>query len=141
VTARALAAAAALAICALACRAAAAGRLPQPTGVACFPCHSTVKFAKGPPFPHASAAHAKAGHCHVCHRGVGHQPKTIDRGACLRCHAEGSAPLRILPAAAAQPPDPAAPPRAQADRPRPLANPTATSQEAKARASDGTTSK
>jgi hypothetical protein len=139
VSARALAAAAALALCALACRAAAAGRLPQPTDVACFPCHSTVKFAKGPPFPHASAAHAKAGHCHVCHKGMGHEAKTIERGACLRCHAEGSAPLRILPAAGVQPPDraPPVPPRGAAAR----VDPTATSPEAKVRASDGTRSK
>lgn len=75
----------------------AAARVPQRTELVCFPCHSQLKFEKGPPFAHASAAHKAVGHCHSCHMGSGHEPREIDRAACLTCHEERSAALSILP--------------------------------------------
>ena len=72
-------------------------RLPTPADLPCFPCHSAIKFEKGPPFAHGIEAHRTAGHCHLCHQGEGHHDgKTLDRGACLTCHAEGSKELSIL---------------------------------------------
>ncbi|MFL5290369.1 MAG: hypothetical protein ACJ79U_02530, partial [Myxococcales bacterium] len=62
----------------------------------CFSCHSQAIFEKGPKFAHASAAHGGAGHCHVCHRGAGHEPRAIERSACLTCHGERSPELGIL---------------------------------------------
>jgi hypothetical protein len=73
-------------------------RLPSRSELVCFPCHSHLKFEKGPPFAHGSAAHRQVGHCHVCHQGTGHEPREIDRGACLACHEAGSEPLGILAA-------------------------------------------
>lgn len=72
----------------------ASSRLPKRADLVCFPCHSHVKFEKGPPFPHAPAAHRM--HCHTCHEGGGHHGQEIDRSACLSCHEEGSAELHIL---------------------------------------------
>lgn len=63
-----------------------AARLPQREELVCFPCHSLVRFEKGPPFAHAFAAHRGAGHCHLCHQGQHHEGRAIDRGACLSCH-------------------------------------------------------
>jgi hypothetical protein len=71
-------------------------RLPHREDLVCFPCHSHVKFEKGPPFAHGVAAHKTAGHCHVCHRGAGHEPREIERSACLTCHDERSRELGIL---------------------------------------------
>lgn len=68
-------------------------RLPARADLPCFPCHSQVKFEKGRRFPHALAAHQRAGHCHLCHLGAGHHGREIDREACLTCHQEGSEPL------------------------------------------------
>ncbi len=76
--------------------AALAGRLPQRQDLVCFPCHSQLKFEKGPPFAHAASHHRNAGHCHVCHLGQGHEGRPIDKAACLTCHEEGSENLRIL---------------------------------------------
>ena len=81
-------------------------RVPQREELPCFPCHSQVKFEKGPPFPHAKAPHKFAGHCHLCHEGMGHEGKTIDRAACLGCHEEGSPEITAglgQPSAAAPP--------------------------------------
>lgn len=61
-------------------------RLPQREELVCFPCHSHVKFEKGPRFAHGLPAHRGAGHCHVCHQGQHHEGRAIDRGACLSCH-------------------------------------------------------
>lgn len=71
-------------------------RVPQRSELVCFPCHSQIKFEKGPPFAHASAGHRGAGHCHACHVGKGHEPRQIDREACLTCHEERAAALKIL---------------------------------------------
>ena len=76
--------------------AALAARLPQRPDLVCFPCHSQLKFEKGPPFAHAASHHRNAGHCHVCHTGAGHEGRVIDRTACLTCHAEEAEELRIL---------------------------------------------
>ena len=65
-----------------------AARLPQREELVCFPCHSHVRFEKGPPFAHGLMAHRNAGHCHVCHQGQHHEGRAIDRGACLTCHDE-----------------------------------------------------
>ena len=73
-----------------------ASRLPQREELVCFPCHSHLKFERGPPFAHGSSAHRKAGHCHICHQGKGHEPREIDRSACLSCHDERSQALQIL---------------------------------------------
>ena len=75
---------------------AAASRLLRREDLVCFPCHSHVSFEKGPRFAHASAGHRGAGHCHVCHRGAGHEPRAIERSACLTCHGEQSRELEIL---------------------------------------------
>lgn len=73
-----------------------AARLPERADLPCFPCHAQLKFKNGPPFGHATAAHRSAGHCHVCHVGMGHHGNEIDRAACLGCHQEGSKELLIL---------------------------------------------
>jgi hypothetical protein len=73
-----------------------AARVPKREELVCFPCHSHLKFEKGPPFAHGSTAHRKVGHCHVCHQGKGHEGREIDRTACLTCHGEGSEALRTL---------------------------------------------
>ena len=70
--------------------------LPRRSELTCFPCHSQLKFEKGPAFPHALAAHRAAGHCHVCHLGSGHHGRQIDGGACLTCHEAGSPQLARL---------------------------------------------
>ena len=54
-----------------------ASRKPKREDLVCFPCHSLLKFEKGPPFPHSLAAH---------------------RAACLACHETGSPELTILAA-------------------------------------------
>ncbi len=72
-----------------------AAKLPQRQDLVCFPCHSQLKFEKGP-FPHAKAAHKMAGHCHVCHQGSHHEGRAIDQDACLKCHEQGSEELMIL---------------------------------------------
>ena len=77
-------------------RAVAARALPQRADLPCFPCHSQLKFEKGPRFPHALSAHKHAGHCHTCHVGAGHHGREIDRNACLSCHEEGSGQLGHL---------------------------------------------
>ena len=73
-----------------------AATLPPRSGLRCFPCHSQLKFEKGPAFPHALAAHRAAGHCHVCHLGTGHHGREIDGAACLTCHEAGSPQLGRL---------------------------------------------
>jgi len=75
-----------------------ASRKPKREDLVCFPCHSLLKFEKGPPFPHTLAAHRAAGHCHTCHQGTGHEPREIDRAACLACHETGSPELTTLAA-------------------------------------------
>ena len=70
--------------------------LPQRADLPCFPCHSQLKFEKGPRFPHALSAHRIAGHCHTCHVGAGHHGREIDRTACLSCHEAGSEQLAQL---------------------------------------------
>lgn len=72
-----------------------AARLPKRADLPCFPCHSHVKFEKGP-FPHGSIGHRDAGHCHKCHLGTGHEGHVIDRTACLSCHEEGAEELQLL---------------------------------------------
>ena len=73
-----------------------AARLPRRAELACFPCHSHVKFDKGP-FPHASIGHKGAGHCHRCHVGIaGHGGRAIEKNACLSCHQEEAEELKIL---------------------------------------------
>jgi cytochrome b subunit of formate dehydrogenase len=98
--------------------AARADKLPKPTEVACFPCHSTVTWASGPAFPHAVKAHRLQGHCHTCHQGAGHEGRRIDPKACTGCHEEGSKELAVLGerALASVAPDPAAPHRAATDK-------------------------
>ena len=64
-------------------------RLPRRADLPCFPCHSQIVFEKGPNFAHASIGHRNAGHCHLCHQGMGHHGRAIDRGACLTCHPDG----------------------------------------------------
>lgn len=66
-----------------------AERLPKRSELPCFPCHSQVVFEKGPNFAHASIGHRNAGHCHLCHMGMGHHGRDIDRSACLSCHPDG----------------------------------------------------
>lgn len=73
-----------------------AARLPKREDLVCFPCHSQLKFEKGPPFPHAKAAHKMAGHWHVCHQGSHHEGRAIDKTACLTCHEAGSEEVSIL---------------------------------------------
>ncbi|HET9751457.1 MAG TPA: hypothetical protein VFP52_00785 [Myxococcales bacterium] len=68
---------------------AAVERLPRRSELPCFPCHSQVVFEKGPNFAHASIGHRNAGHCHLCHMGMGHHGRDIDRSACLSCHPDG----------------------------------------------------
>ncbi len=70
--------------------------LPEREELVCFPCHSHVRFEKGPPFAHGLSGHRAAGHCHVCHQGQHHEGREIDRDACLTCHGEGSPALQIL---------------------------------------------
>jgi hypothetical protein len=70
-------------------------RLPKRADLPCFPCHSIVKFEKGP-FPHKKAPHKGAGHCHFCHMGSGHEGRSIDRSACLTCHEADSEEIQIL---------------------------------------------
>ena len=64
-------------------------RLPKRSELPCFPCHSQIVFEKGPKFAHASVGHRDAGHCHLCHQGMGHKGRAIDTAACLRCHEDG----------------------------------------------------
>jgi hypothetical protein len=77
-------------------QAVATARLPRSDELACFPCHSHLNWQKGPPFPHALAAHRAAGHCHVCHQGMHHEGRAIDRAACLSCHDQGSQELQAF---------------------------------------------
>jgi hypothetical protein len=69
---------------------AAVERLPKRSELPCFPCHSQVVFEKGGKFAHASIGHRDAGHCHLCHLGMGHHGRDIDRTACLSCHPDGA---------------------------------------------------
>jgi hypothetical protein len=72
-----------------------AARLPKRLELPCFPCHSTVTFKKGQRFPHDNLGHRDAGHCHRCHVGsMGHGGRSIDKTACLSCHAEDAEELQ-----------------------------------------------
>jgi hypothetical protein len=54
----------------------------------CFECHDAQRWVDGPGFPH-NDLHADAGHCHVCHIGLGHKGESsIDTSACKGCHDE-----------------------------------------------------
>jgi len=74
--------------------AAVAAKLPKPDDLPCFPCHSLLNFEKGPPFPHARAAHKMVGHCHNCHQGAHHEGRAIDKAICLTCHEQDSEALQ-----------------------------------------------
>ena len=71
-----------------------AAKLPRPDDLPCFPCHSLLNFEKGPPFPHARAAHKMVGHCHNCHQGAHHEGREIDKAICLTCHEQDSEALQ-----------------------------------------------
>jgi hypothetical protein len=89
--------------------AAPAPKLPKPADLPCFGCHDLKNFEEGK-FPHANSAHSEAGHCSVCHAGLGHHGVPIDRSACLECHEDEEIVGVLGPApAAGKPADGAAP--------------------------------
>ncbi len=96
----------------LALLAAPADKLPKRADLSCFPCHSLIKFEKGPPFAHEGPGHRTAGHCHLCHVGSGHEGRAIDRNGCLGCHEEKSDALKILTAGFGKEAPPKAAPKA-----------------------------